>query len=289
MTFGLFFVWSFAASWRVADPKRRREDLLVGTLFLGMVWWLFSLAGSATSLACAVIGTLMIVLISARLVSRRFIGVQIVAAVVAFGALESTVGIYDRTVQALGRDPTLTDRTELWRDLFAVDINPVLGAGFESFWLGQRREDLWAKWWWKPTQAHNGYIETYLNLGWLGVFLLGGVTIATFRKGRAALLRDVNEGRLRLAFLFAILAYNYTESSFKGVHLVWTMFHLMAIDYRVGAAVPPVHARPLPSRAGKAPRSSSRAPGALSRRPAPHVAGVPAARARRPLTKDSHP
>jgi hypothetical protein len=28
-----------------------------------------------------------------------------------------------------------------------------------------------------------------------------------------------------------ILAYNFTEATFKGVHLVWTVFYLIAIDY----------------------------------------------------------
>jgi hypothetical protein len=38
-----------------------------------------------------------------------------------------------------------------------------------------------------------------------------------------------------LAVLFAVLAYNYTEAAFKGVHLVWTFFHLAAMDYVVQA------------------------------------------------------
>jgi hypothetical protein len=44
-------------------------------------------------------------------------------------------------------------------------------------------------------------------------------------------LIDFDFARLRLGFLFAILFYNYTEAAFKAVHLVWTIFHIIAIDY----------------------------------------------------------
>jgi O-antigen ligase len=95
---------------------------------------------------------------------------------------------------------------------------------------------MWAKWWWHPIQAHNGYIETYLNLGWIGLFILVGVLFATFRKSRRELIQNLEFGRFRLAVLFSVIVYNYTEAAFKNIHLVWTLFHLIAIDYVVETA-----------------------------------------------------
>ena len=77
-------------------------------------------------------------------------------------------------IQLLGKDPTLTDRTLLWAELLKVDINPLFGTGFESFWLGERFRSFTASHWWAPNEAHNGYLETYLNLGLVGLFLLIG-------------------------------------------------------------------------------------------------------------------
>jgi hypothetical protein len=34
-----------------------------------------------------------------------------------------------------------------------------------------------------------------------------------------------------LGVLFAVIVYNYTEATFKNIHLVWTFFYLIAIDY----------------------------------------------------------
>lgn len=231
MIFGLFVSWCVLTARRIPVVTERRAELLSSVILLSMIGWLFSVADSMTSFACLVIGLSVMVVAGTRLVSRRFLGTQIVTALVLAVALELMFGVYAQTVEMLGRDPTLTDRTEVWADLFAIDINPIIGTGFESFWLGWRREQLWAKWWWKPIQAHNGYIETYVNLGWVGVLLLFAVIIATFRKCRAEMLRDIDYGRLRLAFLFVVLAYNYTEAAFKGVHFVWTIFHIIAMDY----------------------------------------------------------
>jgi hypothetical protein len=96
----------------------------------------------------------------------------------------------------------------IWTDLLAYPINPVLGAGFESFWLGERLEVLWEKWWWQTNQAHNGYIEIYLKLRLVGLVMLGGWIISGFRNAKYELLQDSGFGRLRIAFWVVILVYN---------------------------------------------------------------------------------
>jgi hypothetical protein len=80
-------------------------------------------------------------------------------------------------------------------------------------------------------QAHNGYLETYLTLGLLGLFMLIAWIIASFRKIRLELLRNVEFGRFRLGFLAAVVVYNWTEASFKTLHPMWFVFYLIALDY----------------------------------------------------------
>ncbi len=82
--------------------------------------------------------------------------------------------------EAVGEDPTLTDRTKIWAFLLSMHTNPLLGTGYESFWLGPRLQ-----WFWQTAglgalnEAHNGYLEVYLNLGIIGLFLLCGFLIAS--------------------------------------------------------------------------------------------------------------
>lgn len=231
MVFGLFFFWSLLSRKQFDDDYRRQETAL-SILFLGIVAYLLSLADSATSIATLAIGSITLVGLGAKTVSRRHLGKYLIA----FGAIivmiELTFGVYEQIVVWLGRDPTLTDRTEVWLDAIALQSRPLTGMGFESFWLGARLDWMSAKWWWQPNQAHNGYIETYLNLGWIGLLLLFAFIVSTFRRAAAGLVSesDFEFSRLRLAFLFAILSHNYTEATFKAVHLLWTMLYIVAIN-----------------------------------------------------------
>ena len=231
MILGIFFFWNFLTALRIDNWRIKIEELLLSIGFLYMIGWLWYMAQSATSLATFLIGVVTIFVLGLRIVNKRFIGVYLIITILLALWLESSFDIYEQVIVFLGRDPSLTDRTEVWGDALALVSNPIFGMGFESFWLGPRLDILWAKWWWQPNQAHNGYIETYLNLGVVGVFLLFGLLVSTFHKISKRLVTEFDFSRLRLGFLFAIIFYNYTEATFKAVHLVWTVFHIIAIDY----------------------------------------------------------
>ena len=75
----------------------------------------------------------------------------------------------------MGRNSTLTGRTDIWAAVIPMAPNPLVGAGFESFWLSPRvAARLWELFPNLPlNEAHDGYIEVYLELGWVGVGLIG--------------------------------------------------------------------------------------------------------------------
>jgi O-antigen ligase len=122
-------------------------------------------------------------------------------------------------------------RMNLWSDCLAVHTNPLFGVGFESFWLGDRLHLVKEGRPWTPTEAHNGYLETYLNLGLVGLFMLFGLIVATFRKIRLDLLRNSVWGRYELGFLATIVFYNLTEATFKGLSLTWFIFFIITMKY----------------------------------------------------------
>jgi exopolysaccharide production protein ExoQ len=231
MILGLFFFWNTLQALRRGNPRARPGELFWSVVFLGMVCWLLWTAKSATSLASMLVGMLTVALLGLRLVNKRLIGMYVLIGILALVAGEMVFGIYGNVLQLVGRDLTLTDRTELWPVLLKLQPNPILGAGFESFWLGGRLQQLWARYIWYPNQAHNGYLEIYLNLGIVGIVLLAGLIIGTFRKIRLELLSRFELGRFRLGFFFAILVYNFTEAAFVSIHSVYTMFFLIAVDY----------------------------------------------------------
>src|SRR5439155_9069149 len=91
------------------------------------------------------------------------------------------IDINAELAQSVGRDPTLTGRTNIWNAVLSTHTNPILGTGYESFWLGRRLNEVWRQAGAGINEAHNGYLEVYLNLGLIGLFLLVVFLVASYR------------------------------------------------------------------------------------------------------------
>jgi exopolysaccharide production protein ExoQ len=109
---------------------------------------------------------------------------------------------------------------------FAQD--PILGSGYESFWLGNRLVKIGKLTSVGINEAHNGYLEIYLNLGWIGLTLLALVVVGGYRKIVLAVRQDPATGKARLAYFVLGLIYNFTEAGFKMQNPIW-IFFLLAV------------------------------------------------------------
>jgi O-antigen ligase len=228
LIFGLGYVWSLFGAIRPTERPRSKGQTICQVATLVLTFWLFRMAHSATSFACFMIGSGLIMVTRLRSLTRRPVLVNLMVGVllfvVVYGLLiNPSLGL----VQAVGRDSTLTGRTDIWKDVLPLTVSPLFGAGYESFWLGPRLDKIWSKdWGARPNQAHNGYLEVYLDLGWVGLFLLGLVMIWGY-SGIVSMLRSYSTiGRLKLAFFAVATTYNLTEHGFRELHPVWIMFLL---------------------------------------------------------------
>lgn len=233
MVLGIFLTWNLLAARHLIDAAARRREMALSAALLAIIGWLFFRANSMTSLTAMALGLTVMLALGWHLISRRFVGTYVAMALLAAYVLELSFGWYAQMLEALGRNATLTDRTIVWTDVLALQERPLTGYGFESFWLGDRLDAMWAKWSWQPIQAHNGYLETYVNLGIVGVALLTGWLLSTFFRISRQLASgtDFDFARLKFALLCAILLFNWTEAAFKGVHFVWTIFCVIAMHY----------------------------------------------------------
>jgi exopolysaccharide production protein ExoQ len=228
---GYFFFWYLVQTWQTVRNTWRRNELRLIVGFLIGIWWLFSKAHSATSLTSLLAGVLVVVFIGIRSINKNFIGRYLLTALVLLVVAELAFGISGRYSEALGRGSGLSGRTLLWTHLLEMQTSPILGTGFESFWLGNRPNQLEGIFFYIPNEAHNGYLETYLTLGLIGLLLLIGLFIATFWKIRLELFRNFEWARFRLGFFCAIIIYNWTEAAFKTVSAIWFIFYIIAMDY----------------------------------------------------------
>ena len=226
---GIFFFWDTMTRW--PDRKERRTKLIVAVNigFIAMTLWLLNLADSATSRVCLVIGCLAIGTAHLRSVKRHpaFLTLLVPACFCLYLILALGFGISAEIAGTVGRDPTLTGRTDLWRILLNMNTNSLVGAGYESFWLGPRLEWVSQRFA-SVNEAHNGYLEVYLNLGLIGVCLLGGFLIASYRSICKRFKSPSSLASLSLALWTVLVFYNVTEASFDH-QLMWATFLLGAI------------------------------------------------------------
>lgn len=239
---GLFSLWQLI---RMKDPRFRksrrfaRELLVHGTVLL-MVFWLFWKADSVTSFMCFLLGAF--VLLSLQLPRKKLRRGTIHALVlgttlVPFSVLFLGIGS-GLAGDVIARNfNTLTDRTDIWKLVIQVSGDTLLGTGFESFWVGPRLVTIWAKFPWHPYEAHNGYLEIYANLGWVGVLLLLIVLITSYRKILVAYRQGSSATSSLVLMYFTVgLIYNLTEAAFFRMMAPMWLFLLVALTYVASGA-----------------------------------------------------
>jgi O-antigen ligase len=131
--------------------------------------------------------------------------------------------------EAMGRNATLSGRTEIW-DVLLPMVNGIVGAGFETFWVGPRVAEITTKvgGYAMTNEAHNGYIEVYLNLGCVGLALIGLIMLQGYRMTVSTFRRDTALGALLIAYILTALTYNITEAGFRILSLEW-FFILLSV------------------------------------------------------------
>jgi exopolysaccharide production protein ExoQ len=227
LVIGVATVWRLSMVFR--NHYHRSRLLIAHGIILALILWLLFMANSMTSLVCLLLGSGFIVVVN-LLGTRKPLRIHVIAGAMVCGGLlvfllpEAFMSI----THALGRNPTLTGRTQLWSALLSMNTNRWFGTGFASFWLGDRLSKIWTLFIWKPDEAHNGYLGMYLNLGWVGVTLLCLLLLTGYRNVVAAFRRHPGAASLMLGFYVVAVVYNFSEEAFRLNDPIW-IFLLMAI------------------------------------------------------------
>jgi exopolysaccharide production protein ExoQ len=118
----------------------------------------------------------------------------------------------DVAYKILGKDPSLTGRTQIWESLLRLSAErPWLGYGYKAFWTPDslpasivRKETRWDV----PT-AHNGWLDLLVQLGWVGVIVFASI--------------------LALGLIFALLRFDRVKDGFFSVQILG-LFSLLILS-----------------------------------------------------------
>lgn len=232
---GEFATIAFLLSlYEAIHPGRRR---VFGIVIAVVAVSLLILANSKTSMGLAILAP---VLAGATLIARRMTrlspAIILLSIPIGYLVMSTITGItVNRISFMLYGDSTFTGRTVIW-DFANLEIaqRPLLGWGYQSFWLvGPNAPSVLEAPGWVKTMpnAHNGYLDTMLEMGYVGYALLLTFIVATLHAiGRMA-DRDLARAWLVLSLAVHIIITNGLESLWmRGFEMLWVVFLFLAAE-----------------------------------------------------------
>jgi len=212
-----FLIWTLVRRRQGSNPPIWKYQSHVEILILLMSFYLMRGPGgmySATAITALVIGLLVYLgLYLMKKFGKNLSSgtlMSIVAIIIVFGIATLFAGGSSLTfyVSSVGRDATLTGRTNIWAALLPVAMQrAILGRGFGGFWTPRTRAEF------NVSDGHSGYLDVLLNIGFVGIVLVSIFLLSSCRKAYRGLSHDFDWGVLWICFLIMAAVHNITESS----------------------------------------------------------------------------
>jgi exopolysaccharide production protein ExoQ len=262
-----FLVWTLIRRWKGRDIYLHKFQTLAEVVLLVLTIWLLrgpsDWAASASGFVALIIGLAafagLLWLKKHRLYAHANLLIAITAIIIAVGIITplsqgSSVANFTSVV---GRDVTLTGRTDIWAGLVPIaEQHPILGCGFGGFWTSRTEAEAMVN------EAHNGYLEVLLQLGFVGLLITSVFLLSFCRSAARALAYDYDWASLCICFLLMAAVHNIGESSFDSFTR-----HLMAMVLFLAVTLPAVNRRAHTKRSMAQQAASVRRPLSLSEVP----------------------
>jgi len=222
--FGSMMALSVLIEWQV--PADTRWSKVFNRVALLLSGFLLIRSNSITSLM-ALVGAFVLVeiykLATLRLRMPLYATVVATLLIVSLGFV-LVAPRSDAFAELLGRSSGLTGRTEIWRWVISfIQEHPILGYGYAGFWTESASATI-DRAIGSPMYSHNGYLDTLLTNGILGlslavVFLGAGLK----RAFEWSVQGESHTSLWPLAVLSFFLLYNLGECTIFMQHLQWAL------------------------------------------------------------------
>jgi O-antigen ligase len=168
-------------------------------------------------------------------------------------------------LEALGRDMTFSGRTTIWTHAIHAGMeHSMLGAGFRSFWTPEGASYVYARLWGVIGNGHNGYLDVWLELGFIGLGIFLVMFFTGLSRAYSRLIRsDDIAGLFYALIMIYALIYSFTEKFLlEQSELTW-MLIMVTLIYLTPRRVRLIRRSAIPAPARGSPPSGNGSQGPL--------------------------
>jgi exopolysaccharide production protein ExoQ len=171
----------------------------------------------------------------------------------------------DVVLGLIGKDATLTGRTDIWASLGqAIEKKPMLGYGYLAFWGLDSEPRYWLERAvdWNAPSGHNGWLDLAISLGIVGVAIYTvDLLVTLWRASRLSLASPA--GVFALGFLAQFMLFAMSESIIIAQNsILWATYAFVGAKLALGAqqsqSMTPLNTAPSVGAARTAPASTAR-------------------------------
>ena len=217
-----FLIWSIIKRRQMLNILTVKYQTPAEIFLLLISFYLFKgpsiSAMSATSVTSLAFGLVVFIVLLLMNKIKVYPGANaltaIILAVIILGIVTvfTSGGPVGSLTDVVGRDTTLTGRSEIWQSLLPVAMqHPFGGYGFGGFWTPESRQ------YFHIGEAHNGYLDVLLEIGFIGLTLVTFFLLSSCRRAQRIMKDDFYWGSLWICFLIMTVIHNITESSLNAL------------------------------------------------------------------------
>ncbi|MEG4853436.1 O-antigen ligase family protein [Microcoleus sp. B5-D4] len=217
---------------------------------LGMMFFSFYLVRANKSGAALVITIILIIAVSSLNLLKKLSFQWAFTAIICFLVLSIIMTVFivdnleDIIVGGLGKDLTLTGRTEFWPQLMAaVNQRPWFGYGYDGFFQQDKLGAATPAYFiytpngFQPKNPHNGAIGILLAFGWPGLILMMTSLLLNLAYAVRYLSRStLEEAGIPICFLVSIIISNITESYIIEIANPWLSYAMLTVRLAIDNA-----------------------------------------------------
>jgi exopolysaccharide production protein ExoQ len=211
---------------QLAAGSTRRWRTVAWLALAALTVYLTRSATITLALVAVIAVALAVLLIRSARTSRARVGFYALIVAVVAALVVIVVVARDSVLAAMGKQPDLTGRTDIWDSVIGLAVQrPVFGWGWVSYWTpwGEPLNTLAFEGGVHQYQAHNAWLDVWLQVGIVGLTVFGALVVSTavrswsFATDRAITRPGTTgtfsvESMLPLLVLTALLVQSLAES-----------------------------------------------------------------------------